>query len=59
MKALAAVVIAVLLSAGSAIALLLRGPAWAWWVNPAALMVLAVTLPLLAVISVPRAWWRG
>ena len=59
MKALAVVLIAVLLSAGLAIVLLLRGPAWAWWVNPAALMVLAVTVPLAVAVALPREWWRG
>lgn len=59
MKALITVVIAVLLSAGSAVLLLLRGPAWAWWVNPAALMVLAVTVPLAVAVALPREWWRG
>lgn len=59
MKAVAAVLVAVLLSAGAAIALLLRGPAAAWWVNPAALAVLAVTVPLAVAIALPHEWWRG
>lgn len=59
MKALAVVLISVLLSAGVAIALALHGPAWAWWVNPVALAALAGTVPLLIALMLPRAWWRG
>jgi hypothetical protein len=33
------------------------GPAWAWWVKPDALTVLAGTVMLLIAVMVPRSWW--
>lgn len=59
MKGLIAVLVAGLVAAGLAIALMLRGPSTAWWVNPAPLIVLVVTAGLAAMFAVPRSWWRA
>lgn len=58
MKGLIAVVISCIVSAAIVIAVVLRGPSWAWWHNPYALGVLTVTAPLLVAIMAPRSWWR-
>ena len=59
MRGLAAVLITCMVAAGLAIALMLRGPSWAWWTNPAALAALVATVGLVAMILVPRSWWRA
>lgn len=58
-KAVLAVLIACIVAGALVIAVMLRGPAWAWWVNPVALAVLAGTVPLLVALMLPPTWWRG
>jgi hypothetical protein len=58
MKALIAVVIACIVAAAVVVVMMLRGPAWAWWSNPAALTVLAGTVVCLVAVLVPRGWWQ-
>lgn len=59
MKAVGAVLITLILSAAVVIALMLRGPGWAWWFNPAALAVLIGTVGVVTLLLVPRSWWTS
>lgn len=58
MKALLTVVLAGIIAAAVVLALVLRGPSYAWWRVPAALAALAGTVVVLVAIMVPRGWWR-
>lgn len=58
MKAIAAILVACTLSGAIVALVMLRGPAAAWWTNPAPLTVLAATVGLVVAIMAPRRWWR-